>query len=251
MTLEIDLERVAEVTTRLRRHNALTESVHEHLAALGHRMGIEAEVAPVIAVTERLAGELAVTTGILIRAAEQAALADVHTAADTELRSFAGGSVLCSAIQLASPIPARPSTSGASGLIDAAGIAMDAGSLVGAAATPLHVAGRTAPVGSLVASVVDTLLCRLRVGSGAPISTRTTIDEDGRKIYEGSGSTQPYMTSDGLTLDPDPVRRDVQMWRAEHSNESGLLVPYPGFPAYPVNAPSAGSGTSATTEEHP
>ena len=56
-------------------------------------------------------------------------------------------------------------------------------------------------------------------------------------MYEGSRSTQKFMDDNGLPLSPDPRQRDRQMWNAEHANEHGLVLePYPGFPAYPVNA---------------
>ena len=243
MTLEIDLERVVEVTARLRRHRATTTSIGEHLARLGERMHLEAEVAPGVVVAERLADQIAFADTLLTRRAEHAGHADQAGPADgsvagDELRSFAGETALCSAIQVVSPIPARPSTSGVTGAIDAAGVARDVGSLADTALDGASIAGRSVPIATIAAAIADTLLCRLRVGSGAPISTRTTVDEDGKQIYEGSRSPHKFQTANGEPLDSDPVRRDRQMWRVEHRNQNGFETePYPGFPAYEVNAP--------------
>ena len=238
MTLEIDLERVAQVTARLHRHRATTTAIGEHLTRLGQRMHLSAEVAPGVAVAERLAEQVAFAATLLTHRAEQASQADRVTPVTDELRSFAGGTALCSAIQVVSPIPARPSTTGVTGAIDAAGIARDVGALADTAIDGASLAGRSVPIATIAAAIADTLLCRLRVGSGAPISTRTTVDEDGKQVYEGSRSPHPFMVATGAPLDSDPVRRDRQMWRAEHRNQNGFETePYPGFPAYEVNAP--------------
>jgi hypothetical protein len=93
------------------------------------------------------------------------------------------------------------------------------------------------PLLSLFAGLVDLGLCRLAVGSGYPIDTSRTVTEEGETVYAGSRSpSQPYMDRNGLPLDPDPRKRDEQMWRADHSVENGNWAPYPGFPAYEVNA---------------
>lgn len=235
MTLEIDPEHVAAVAARVRRHRVTVESVHDHLVAVGPRTHLTAEGTRAVAVAVDLADRLAVVVALLTRLVDRARQAD-RTA--HELRSFAGGTVLCSAIQLASPVPARPSTTGATGVIDAGGIALDAGSLARTAATPVQLAGRSAPLVSIAATFADAVMCRLRVGSGAPISTRTTVDERGETVFEGSRSPHRYLAANGEVLDPDPVLRDRQMWRVEHSNAEGHLTePYPGYPAYETNAP--------------
>lgn len=254
MTLEIDVGRVSAVTARLRSCRVVIESAHRHLLHLGPRTNLQAELAPATAVADRLMRHVDLATVLLTRLAERASAADLGAVAGsvspsvsesvsgsvpvTEPISFAGGTVLCSTIQLASPIPARPSTTGATGVIDVGGVAADAGELLGTAAQPVRIAGRAAPLASLAAAGADVALCRLRVGSGAPISTRTTVNDRGETVYEGSRSQHKYMGANGEVLDPDPVRRDRQMWRIEHRNEAGHLTePYPGYPAYAVNAP--------------
>jgi hypothetical protein len=247
MTVEIDLDRVAEVTDRLRRHRGTLDAIGRHLGRLGNRMDLVDMVAPAVTTAERIADGLGYANTSLTRRAEQAVQADTAAAADAattsaaagEWRSFAGGTALCSGIQLVSPIPARPSTSGVTGVIDAGGIAHDAVSLADTAATGASLGGRSVPFAAVTAAVVDTVLCRLRVGSGAPISTRTIVDDDGNEIYEGSRSHHKYMVGNGEPLASDPERRDQQMWRLEHSNENGFLMePYPGFPAYEINDPN-------------
>lgn len=235
MTLEIDLDRVAAVTDRLRRHQTATADIAHHLAGVGQRMQLLAEVLAARLAAERLGQQLGLTAAMLDRRADEASRAD---AAD-EQRTFAGGTALCSAIQVASPIPARPSTGGVTGAIDAAGIARDAWSVADTAKRgTATIAGRSVPITSLAAAIADVLLCRLNVGSGAAISTRTIVDEDGQMVYESSRSPHKNLAANGEVLDPDPVRRDRQIWRIEHSNENGfLMVPYPGYPAYEVNAP--------------
>jgi hypothetical protein len=243
VTLEIDLERVADVTARLGRHRSFVTTVRDDLADLGRRMHLEAEVVPAVTVGDRLADQLALAVLLLTRQADQAMRADAAPVAAPvardELRSFAGGSALCSAIQLASPIPSRPSTSGTTGAIDAVGLARDAASLADVAATaPATVAGRAVPLATIAAALSDTLLCRLGVGSGAAISTRTIVDEEGEQVFEGSRSSHKNMDATGMTLDSNLVRRDLQMWNAEHRNEQGFVTEkYPGYPAYEVNAP--------------
>ena len=125
------------------------------------------------------------------------------------------------------------------GTIDVAGVARDAVSLADTAATGgATIAGRGVPIAAITAAIADVLLCRLGVGSGASISTRKIVDEEGEEVYEGSRSRHKHQAANGEVLDPDPVRRDRQMWRVEHSNEHGFLMePYPGYPAYEVNAP--------------
>ena len=235
MTVELDPARVTAVTDRLGRHLGTVSALGHQLGELGRRIDLVVEVAPAVAVGERVVERLALARGLLVRRAEEAVAADDPAAGD-ELRSFAGGSVLCSAIQLASPIPSRPSTEGVTGAIDAAGVARDAASL--ASNAPSTIAGRSVPMTTLAALLIDTALCRLRVGSGAPISTRTIVDEHGRQVYEGSRSQHKNQTDNGETLESDPVLRDRQMWRVEHSNQLGHLTElYPGYPAYEVNAP--------------
>lgn len=235
MTLEIDTERARVVATRLAAHRITVESIRDHLVAVGHRMHLPAETARPAAIADDLGRDLAEMAALLDALVAVSERAD-H--APAELRSFAGGSVLCSAIQLASPVPARPSTSGATGVIDTGGIAMDAGSLAHTATGPVRIAGRGVPLASIVAAIADAVMCRLRVGSGAPISTRTTVNDRGQPVYEGSRSQHKYLAANGEVLDPDPVRRDRQMWRIEHRNEHGHLTePYPGYPAYATNAP--------------
>jgi hypothetical protein len=237
MTVEIDLERVAEVTARLGRHRTTLETIRGELDALGRRMHLEPEVAPASAVGERLAERLAIAAALLERRTEEATRADGEPVGRDQLRSFAGGTALCSAIQLASPIPAPPSTTGTTGAIDATGVARDAISLADAATGPATIAGRSVPVATIVAALADTVLCRLGVGSGAAISTRTIVDEHGEQVHEGSRSTQKHMDDNGLPLAEDLVRRDRQMWDAEHRNPAGYVTQtYPGYPAYEVNA---------------
>lgn len=244
MTLEIDLARVAEVTGRMRRHRVDVTAIGEQLARSAERMLLQAEAAPALRVAGDVADRLALAVVALERRAELAVQADAISASPSEapvageLRSFAGGSVLCSVIQLASPIPSRPSTSGVTGAIDAAGVARDASTLVDAARSGPSIAGRSMPAAAVAGAFADLALCRLRVGSGAPISTRTIVNDEGKQVYEGSRSDHKYLAANGEVLDSDPERRDRQMWRIEHSNENGFLMqPYPGFPAYEVNAP--------------
>lgn len=235
MTLEIDPDRVAGVVARLRGSCSAVESVRDHLVGLGHRVHVADEMSRPAAVADGLAERLTLAAALLDRLVERSRQADV---AYPELRSFAGGTVLCSAIQLGSPVPARPSTSGVTGVVDTGGVVLDAGSLARTAGAPVQLAGRSAPLVSIAATFADALMCRLRVGSGAPISTRTTVNDRGEPVYEGSRSRHRYLLSNGEVPDPDPVRRDRQMWRVEHSNAEGHLTePYPGFPAYDVNAP--------------
>lgn len=235
MTLEIDPQRVRDVADGLESDRRLLDAVRGELASILLSAG-DVETAAAFAAVDAVAEGLDLTVGLLRRTIERSELADERLV--SEPISFAGGSVLCSAIQVASPVPSRPSTSGVTGAIDTGGIAADAGSLVRSAANPVGVAGRSAPLASIVAMAADAVLCRLKVGSGAGISTRTTVNDRGEVVYEGSRSRHRYLTATGEVLDPDPVRRDRQMWRIEHSNPNGFLTePYPGYPAYDVNAP--------------
>jgi hypothetical protein len=245
MTVEIDLERIAEVVGRIVRHLATVESLRHHVDAIGRRTQLEAEVAPVLATADRLCERLTMASLLLTRRAQEALQADdapagsAGSSTGAELAPFAGGSALCSAIQFFSPIPSRPSTTGTAGAIDAAGVARDVGSLAASAAAPT-IAGRTVPLASIVAAVADVVLCRAGVGSGAAISTRKIVDEDGKEVFEGSRSSHAYVVESGVTLSPNLVQRDRDMWNAEHTHsKSGLVLePYPGYPAYEVNAPT-------------
>ena len=244
MTVEVDLERITEVVGRIVRHLATVESLRHHVDAIGRRTQLEGEVAPVLATADRLCERLTMASLLLTRRAQEALHADAHaesagSSTHAQLASFAGGSTLCSAIQVFSPIPSRPSTRGTTGAIDAAGVARDAASLAASAAAPT-IAGRTVPLASIVAAVADVVLCRAGVGSGAPISTRKIVDEDGKEVFEGSRSSHAYVVDSGVTLSPDLVQRDRDMWNAEHAHsKSGLVLePYPGYPAYEVNAPT-------------
>lgn len=237
MTLEIDLARVEEVVRRLVRHRTTVDEITRHLVDVGRRMDLVGEIGPAVSAAEQFVDRVGLAGALLTRVAEEATVADRRLLGG-ELRSFAGGTALCSAIQLASPIPARPSTDGVTGAIDAAGVARDAISLADTAAAPVTLAGRSAPIVTLAAALADTVLCRLRVGSGAAISTRTTVNDDGDQVYEGSRSQQKFMNRAALPLDTDLAVRDRQMWNAEHANEHGLVLEqYPGYPAYEVNAP--------------
>lgn len=235
MTVAIDLERVGAVTAQLRRNRAVLTAIAEHLAGVGRRMHLDAEVAAGVAFAERVAGRLHLTDGLLTHLAEQARRADTDVPAGGH-RSFAGGSVLCSAIQLVSPIPSQPSTGGVTGAIDAAGVARDAAGIADAGSATI--AGRSVPAAAVAAVLVDVALCRLGVGSGAGISTRKIVDEHGDEVYEGSRSDQPFMDEIALPLRAELEARDRQMWNAEHRNVGGYVTElYPGYPAYAVNAP--------------
>lgn len=237
MTVELDLDRAAGVMAALRRHHSSSGAVGAHLRELGHRMHVLVEVAPSVTLAERVAERLAIAALLLGHRVEMATRADREPATD-ELRSFAGGTALCSTIQVLSPIPARPSTSGTTGAIDGAGVARDAVSLAETARGGATIAGRAVPVAAIAAAFSDAVMCRLRVGSGAPISTRKIVDDDGKEVYEGSLSPHKHQTKNGEVLDSDLERRDRQMWRVEHSNQNGFLMkPYPGYPAFDVNAP--------------
>ena len=76
MTLTIDLERVAAVTARLQRHRATTTAIGEHLARLGARMHLDAEVTPGVVVAERLTDQIGFAATLLTRRAEQVRQAD-------------------------------------------------------------------------------------------------------------------------------------------------------------------------------
>ncbi len=84
---------------------------------------------------------------------------------DQELRSFFGGSVVCSAIQVLSVLPSRPGTDLANGAISAGGIVRDAAT-VGA---PIGTGAASGPgvIAAVAATLVDLGLCRMGVGSGA------------------------------------------------------------------------------------
>lgn len=236
MTHEIDLARVAAVTDRLRRQRTVMSGVADELAGVGRRTGLAAEVAPAVTAAEAVADQIGLAATLLTRRADAARAADVDT---STTRSFAGGTALCSAIQLASPIPSRPSTSGLSGAIDGAAVARDVVSLADAAATaPSTITSQLVPIAALAAAISDILICRLGVGSGAPISTRKVVDDDGDEVYASSRSTHAYLDATGMPLDSDLRRRDRQVWDAEHRNAAGHVTePYPGYPAYDVNAP--------------
>lgn len=235
MTLEIDLARVAAVTDRLRRHQATVTTIAEHLTGLGHRTGLVAEFAPATAAADRVVEQVGVAATLLTRRADAVRQADAEAATT---RPFAGGTALCSIIQAASPIPSPPSTTGVTGAIDGIAVARDVISLADAAAGPATITGRLVPIATLAAAISDILLCRLGVGSGAAISTRKIVDDDGNEVYESSRSAHANVTDVGEPLDPDPRRRDRQVWNAEHRNDLGYVTePYPGYPAYEVNAP--------------
>lgn len=157
---------------------------------------------------------------------------------DQELRSFFSGSVVCSAIQVLSVLPSRPGTDLANGAISAGGIVRDAATV----GVPIGTGAASGPgvIAAAAATLADLGLCRLGVGSGAPIDTSRTVNDDGVEVYAGSRDPDQKHMTNGQTLDSDPRLRDVQMWKHEHSNQLGYLMePYPGFPVYEVNASGA------------
>lgn len=242
MTWELDPARVAEVTTRLRRHRDDVARIAGELAGVGRTTGLDGEsgspVTAAVQTAERVAEQLGFAATLLAERAEQVTAAD-RLAPDDTRSSLAGGTVVCSAIGLFSPIPARPSTSGATGVIDTTAMARDAAALVETAMSgSVTLAARTVPLVSIVAALADLALCHLGTGSGAAISTRRIVDEEGELVYEGSRSGHPFQDDTGAPLSPDLTVRDREMWNVEHRNELGYVTdPYPGYPAYEVNAP--------------
>jgi hypothetical protein len=156
---------------------------------------------------------------------------------DAEPRSLLGGSAVCSAIQGFSAIPSPAPTTSRDAAAASWGVAKQVRDRIVNPAEAMYFGARKVPAGTIIASVLDVVLCRAGIGSGAPISTRQVVNDDGEIVYEGSRSDQKYLI-DGVPLHPDPRQRDVQMWNHEHSNELGYVIePYPGFPAYETNAP--------------
>ncbi len=159
---------------------------------------------------------------------------------DGELRGFMEGSVICSTIQVFSPIPSQPGSDPINGSIAAIGVVRD---IHGLQNLRTVVSGaRVISPSTWVAAIADVALCRLGVGSGAAISVDRVLTENGDVVYEGSRSeTQPYMDINGVPLSPDIEVRDRQMWNAEHKVSDGTWEPYPGYPAYEVNARDGGN----------
>jgi hypothetical protein len=156
---------------------------------------------------------------------------------DEPPRALLGGSFVCAGIQGFSPIPSPAPTTAVDATATAPGVARQIRNQLIDPAEAMYVGARGVPVANVIAGALDVVLCRLGVGSGAPISTERTINDDGVPVYEGSRTAQKYLI-DGVPLHPDPRARDVQMWNHEHSNEHGYVMePYPGFPAYETNAP--------------
>lgn len=156
---------------------------------------------------------------------------------DEAPRALLGGSVVCSAIQGFSAIPSPAPTTPQDAAAASWGVAKQIRNHIADPAQAMYFGARKVPAVTVIASVLDVVLCRAGIGSGAPISTRQVVNDDGAMIYEGSRTDQRYLV-DGVPLHPDPRQRDVQMWNHEHSNELGYVMePYPGFPAYEINAP--------------
>ncbi len=154
-------------------------------------------------------------------------------APDDEWRSFAGDSWLCDAIQLGSILPSRPDNE-VEAYIDIIGTTHDAARTVSTATTPLEVFSPANWIGTFA----DISLCRLRVGSGAPISTNRVTLDTGEVVFEDSQSQNPYQVESGVPLSPDPRERDKQVWYAEHTLEDGNWAPYPAD-QYPVYGPQS------------
>lgn len=165
-------------------------------------------------------------------------IAEEHVvwAYDAELEPIAND-LVCSVIQFGSPIPSPQSTDPVEGTIDGLSTANTIRQLAqdGALLIPSTTA-RSVPLVSIFTGLVDLGLCRLGVGSGYPISTDQVVNEEGEVVYEGSNSHNKYMDANGVTLSPDPRERDRQMWNAEYNVDNGNWKPYPGFPAFEVNA---------------
>lgn len=156
---------------------------------------------------------------------------------DADPEPFADGWI-CSVIQIGSPVPAPFSTDPFGASADAVGTADQIRDLAknGSVLIP-STAARSVPLLNIFVGAIDVGLCRLGVGSGYPIDTSRTVDDRGDEVYAGSRSpTQRNMDLNGLPLSPDPRQRDEQMWRAEHDGDPEPWAPYPGFPAYEVNA---------------
>lgn len=148
--------------------------------------------------------------------------------------AFMPENVACTAIQAISLIPSRPDPSVVGGAAVAANAGMMGWTIAKGGATPLKL---LSPAG-WAATAADLGLCRLELGSGAPISTRRVLDGSGTMVYEDSRSpTQPYMNTHGVPLSPDLEVRDEDRWRLEH--QGAEWKPYPGYPAYPENAPDS------------
>lgn len=167
-------------------------------------------------------------------------VAETDLVDDGELRGFLEGSAICSTIQVFSPIPSQPGSDPLNGSIAAIGVVRDIHGLQNLR-TVVSGARAISPT-TWAAAIADVALCRLGVGSGAAISVDRVLNEDGQMVYEGSRSpTQPYLDINGMLLSPDLEVRDRQMWNAEHKVSDGTWEPYPGYPAYEVNARGGGN----------
>ncbi len=154
--------------------------------------------------------------------------ADVEVPEDGEWRSVAGGTVICDLIQFGSVLPTRPD-SDREIAADTAKRVADGVDIARTATTPVKAFSPS----TYLATLADIGLCRLRPGSGDPISSDRVLDDDGEMVYESSRSpTQPNMDSMGVTLHPDLTIRDKQVWQAEFPLGTPEYRPYPGFPAY-------------------
>lgn len=148
--------------------------------------------------------------------------------------AFMPDNVVCTAIQAVSIIPSRPDPSVGGAAAFGVTVASTAWTATRAGATPVKLVSPA----SWIATAADLGLCRFEMGSGAPISTQRVLDDTGTIVYEDSRSpTQPYMDTHGLPLSPDLEIRDKDRWNLEHQGAN--WQPYPGYPAFPENAPDS------------
>ena len=60
----------------------------------------------------------------------------------------------------------------------------------------------------------------------------------GQEGFRNGAATATQLTQGAAKIDSNLAKRDREMWNAEHRNENGFVTePYPGYPAYEVNAP--------------
>lgn len=159
---------------------------------------------------------------------------------DRTYRSFAGGSIVCSAIQVFSPIPSRPS-------VDATGAAASGAALFRTGRSSINNmragfgAARVFNPGTWIAAAADVGLCRLRVGSADPISTDRVLDDSRTLVYETSrNENHANVDPNAVTVHPTREGRDRIRWNNEHIGPGKDNLPYPDdqFPVYPENGPS-------------